>query len=254
MTTSHETRQYKINSFWRPREEAPEAIANRYIRTVEALALIDPVFTPWWYVGRKTISFDQARAELPSLIAKDVGKEWGPVDGYWFGGENSRKPNPRSIDLTGTAGNTLPPVGYGNNEVHLETVTPRICPTDASIVTYDIFRSAMLAIIEAWEVDWCLSYPTDLMDFWPKKRPGRIRMAWMAYVAPEFASLIRPSPDIETQTVAGGGLLMVATRDRFEVTNKGHLKAARAIVTAMTPFNGLPWPPGSSFGPSRRRS
>jgi hypothetical protein len=254
MTMSHETRQYNIDSFWRPREEAPEAVADRYIRMVEALTLIDPVFTPWWYLGRKKIPFDQVRAELPTLIAKDVWRQWGPAEGYRFVGSNWPKNTPRSLLLMGNAGNTMAPVGYGNNNVHLHTVSPDICPTDASIVTYDLFRSAMLAIIEAWDVDWCLSYPTDLMRSWPKKRPGRIRLAWMSYVAPEFAPLVRPSPDIETQTVAGGGILMAATRERFDVTNKSHLKAARAIVTAMAPFNALPWPPGTSFGTSRRRS
>jgi hypothetical protein len=221
---------------------------------VEALTLIDPVFTPWWYLGRKKTPFDQVRAELPTLIAKNIWREWGPAEGYQFAGSNWPKNTPRSLLLMGDAGNTMPVVGYGNNNVHLHTVSPNICPTDASIVTYDLFRATMLAIIEAWEVDWGLSYPSDLIDFWPRKRPGRIRLAWMSYVAPEFAPLVRPSPDIEAQTVAGGGLLLVATRERFEVTNKGHLKAARAIVTAMAPFNALPWPPGSLPGRSRRRS
>ncbi len=42
------------------------------------------------------------------------------------------------------AGSSLPRIGYSNS-VNLETVPSDIHPTDASIVTYDLFRSAMLA-------------------------------------------------------------------------------------------------------------
>ena len=148
-----------------------------------------------------------------------------------------------SINLMGHAGSSLPPIGY-DNSISLETVPLNIHPTDASIVTYDLFRSAMLAIIEAWEVTWCAAYPTNIMDFWPPVGSGHhFRLAWMTYVSPRFAPLIRPPRGIEAQTVAGGGLLMVATRERFDVANTDHMAAARAINTAMAPLNALPWPP-----------
>ena len=244
MTTSHDTRQFNINSYWGPREETLEAIANRYIRMVEALARIDPVFTPWFFVGDgKVIPFDQARVRLPALLAKCVGRDWGPAEGYRLGGANAKRRNPRIFELRGEAGNSMPPVGYSNS-VQLQTADQFAEPTDASIVTYDLFRSAMLAIIEAWDVTWCASFPTDIMKFWPPAGSGHpFKLAWMTYVSPRFASLIRPPRGIESQAVAGGGVLMVATRERFDVTNTGHMAAARAIDTAMAPLNALPWPP-----------
>jgi hypothetical protein len=137
----------------------------------------------------------------------------------------------------------MPPVGYSNS-VQLQTADQFAEATDASIVTYDLFRSAMLAIIEAWDVTWCAAYPRDIMKFWPPVGSRHhFRLAWMTYVSPRFASLIRPPRGIESQTVAGGGVLMVATRERFDVTNTGHMAAARAIDTAMAPLNALPWPP-----------
>ena len=245
MTTSQDTRQFNINSYWGPREETLEAIADRYIRTVEALMRIDPVFTPWIFIGaRPTVApFDQARTKLPELLAKGLAKDWGPAEGYQFGGTNSIGFNRRSISLRCRAGNSMPPRGY-NNSVTLTTVPHNYFPTDASIVTYDLFRSAMLAIIEAWDVTWCAAYPTDIMKFWPPVGSGHhFRLAWMTYVSPRFASLIRPPRGVESQTVAGGGVLRVATRERFDVTNTGHMAAARAIDTAMAPLNALPWPP-----------
>ncbi len=245
MTTSHDTRQYEINSYWGPRRETAEAIADRYIRMVEALMRIDPVFTPWIFIGARptVVPFDQARTELPQLLAKGLGEHWGPAEGYRFGGTNSMGFNRRSIGLMGEAGNSMPPVGY-NNSITLMTVPHNYLPTDASIVTYDLFRSAMLAIIEAWDVTWCAAYPADIMKFWPPAGSGHpFKPAWMTYVSPRFAPLIRPPRSIESQTVAGGGVLMVATRERFDVTNPEHMAAARAIDTAMAPLNALPWPP-----------
>jgi len=244
MTTSHDTRQYEINSYWGPRRETAEAIADRYTRMVEALARIDPVFTPWFFVGDgKVIPFDQARARLPAILAKCVGRDWGPAEGYRLGGGNAKMRNPRIFQLRGQAGNSMPPVGYSNS-VQLHTADQFAETTDASIVTYDLFRSAMLAIIEAWDVTWCAAYPADIMKFWPPAGSGHpFKPAWMTYVSPRFAPLIRPPQSIESQTVAGGGVLMVATRERFDVTNPEHMAAARAIDTAMAPLNALPWPP-----------
>ena len=245
MTTSHKTGRFNIQSYWGPRGETPEAIANRYIRMVEALARIDPVFTPWWYgdIDGKTIPFDQARIRLPALIAENTGEEWGPRDGYSFFGGNALDFNPRCLSLGGRAGNSLCPIGFVNS-VDLETVPRHDGVVDASIVTYDLFRSAMLAIIGAWDVTWCAAYPANLRDFWPPVGSGHhFKLAWMTYVSPRFASQIRPPRGVESQTVAGGGVLMVATRERFDVTNTGHMAAARAIDTAMAPLNALPWPP-----------
>jgi hypothetical protein len=245
MTMPHHIRQYEIMAFWGPREEAPEAIADRYIWMVETLARIDPVFTPWFFVGiRKTLPFDQARAKLPALIAEYVGRDWVPAQGHRFAGKNSRKFTPRSIGIMGRAGNRLPEIGYSYNTVNLETAPSYICPTDASIVTYDLFRAAMVAIIQAWDVEWCMAYPTDLMDFWPRvTEDKRLRLAWMTYISPYFASLIPPPQGIESQIGTRGGVLMVATRERFDVANPEHMEAARAIDAAIAPLNAMPWPP-----------
>ena len=94
---------------------------------------------------------------------------------------------------------------------------------------------------------WCAAYPADLRNFWPPAGSGHpFNLAWMTYVSPRFAPLIRPSQGIETQVVAGGGTLMVATRERFEVSNPDHMAAARAIDEAIAPLNALPWPPESA--------
>ena len=68
------------------------------------------------------------------------------------GGATALKDHPRVIGLRGQAGNSLIPVGLSNNSVDLETAPHGVSPTDAAIVTYDLFRAAMLAIIEAWDV------------------------------------------------------------------------------------------------------
>lgn len=246
MTPPNDTGTFYIQSFWGPRGETPEAIANRYIRMVEALVRIDPVFTPWlyWGVEATALPFDQARAKLPALIAENVDEDWGPRDGYRFGGGNGVKFGSRSLCLSGQAGNSLTPIGISNNSVELETISHPDYRTDASFVTYELFRSAMLAIIEAWDVTWCAVYPNDLEEHWPEVREDKhFRLAWMTYVSPRFAPWIGPPRGIESQNLPGGGLLMVATRERFDIANPAHMAAARAIDTAMIPLNTLPWPP-----------
>jgi hypothetical protein len=43
-----------------------------------------------------------------------------------------------------------------------------------------------------------------------------------------------------------GGIVMIATKDRFDVTNPDHLAAAREIEAAIAPVNALPWPPDAT--------
>ncbi len=146
MTEPNLTGHYNINSYWGPRGETAEAVAGRTIKMIKTLTEIDPVFSPWWYYGAEAVAipFELARSRLPALIAENTDENWGPSEGYRVSGGNSLGNNSRIICMRTRAGNCMPPVGYSNS-IQIETVWPFHYPTDASIVTYDIFRAAMVA-------------------------------------------------------------------------------------------------------------
>jgi len=71
-------------------------------------------------------------------------------------------------------------------------------------------------------------------------------MAWMSYLSARFAPLVVPPRSAIVEHPQGGGLLMIATEERFDVANPAHLGVAREIEAALAPVNALPWPPDAA--------
>ena len=113
-------------------------------------------------------------------------------------------------------------------------------------VTFRLFRAALLAIVEAWKPTWCIAHPVTIYDFWPRSADIHLRLAWMSYVSPRFASLVTPPPSAIAERTAQGGLLMAATKETFRVDNPAHLAVAQDILKALAPFEALPWPPDAT--------
>ena len=109
-----------------------------------------------------------------------------------------------------------------------------------------------MAVVEAWDATWCDVSPFSLHRLLPRdpnRRAPRYHGGWLTYIAPRFASLIRPPASAITEHPPGGGVLMIATEERFDVDEPKHVRVARDIHTALAPLNALPWPPDSDVAP-----
>jgi hypothetical protein len=115
---------------------------------------------------------------------------------------------------------------------------------DPAAITYPIFKSALIALIEAWEAEECHALPYNLLDF--VKRGDHFQEAWMQYLSPPLAHLIAPPSTTINEWLQNGGLLMSATTETFRVDNPAHLAAARDIAAATKPLNALPHIDGSN--------
>jgi hypothetical protein len=107
----------------------------------------------------------------------------------------------------------------------------------------------MLAIVTAWDITWAVIYPAELMKLWtPAHIRGRptLKLAWVTYLSPRFATIVTPPASAIVDYTPEGGIVMAATKDRFDVTNSAHLAAAREIEAAIAPVNALPWPPDAT--------
>ncbi|HVJ52169.1 MAG TPA: Imm52 family immunity protein [Aliidongia sp.] len=243
--------QYTINSCWVPRSETEDSLSFRCLKMARSLSSVNSVFGPWHFLSEACQvpqPLEQIREQLPNLISHspvdrtDEGKPFIPY-GYIFHIGNSDETNPRAVTVNMFVGATATP-GYVNH-VSLHTADPYNEFTDSDIVTYDIFRGAMLAIARAWDVSWCAAYPTELRTL--SASHAKFHAAWMTYVAPRFEPLIQPPASLESERLTDGGLLMVATRDRFDVANPAHLAAAEEIEAALAPLNALSWPPEEDY-------
>jgi len=217
---------------------------------LDELSTIDPVFSSWIFLGRTkgTPLASLTKEGLVRLIADGVDRGDNddspfPQGGYTFGASNGQKGSGHGIKVRIHAGNTLT-ANYRANTANL--TTEQLNETNDSITGLRVLKPAMLALAAAWNATWCGTAPWGINDFeTPHSRPW-FGLEWMTYLSPRFAPMVTPPRSAIVERLTGGGLLMIATEERFETNNPTHLSVARDIEAALAPINALPWPPDAN--------
>jgi hypothetical protein len=104
-------------------------------------------------------------------------------------------------------------------------------------VTYAVFKLAMLAMSDIYNVDWCSAYPDNIMDLW--QRDQTYRMPWMCYIKPAWVLLITPPKTAIVEYQPNDALFMSAAAETLIIANPAHLAVARDIEAAIAPLNAL---------------
>jgi hypothetical protein len=225
---------------WDAREKTPEALAGRFRRLMSAITALHPAFDGWLWgsMDGDMETFASANRDLAAAISKNYFRDdWDekyPKGGYRAAVVNQIERGPTAVVVGASAGDFS--VGRGGNHISLKTDF-RVAP-DPSIVAYEVFRPAILALSETYDVDFCAAYPIDLMALW--RRGQRYRLAWMSYVKPEWASLITPPASAIVEHRPNGGLFMAATDETFRTQSPDHLAVAQDIVAALAPLEAMP--------------
>ncbi|MGH9830687.1 MAG: Imm52 family immunity protein, partial [Blastocatellia bacterium] len=174
--------------------------------------------------------------EVAAGLTKDDLGEPEPIWGYRFGALTRGQAPDRSFSVRVHAGSTYP-MPFPND---IAFYTRPRCIPDPAVITYEIFKRALLAIVEAWSPDRCAAYPLQILNLVGKGQ--YFRESWLQYLCPWLASLVTPPPaPVIVEHLPNGGLLMSATAETFDVENPAHMAAARAIAAAIAPLNALPW-------------
>ncbi|MGH6858197.1 MAG: Imm52 family immunity protein [Methylocella sp.] len=231
---------FNVQAHWERRGETPDALAARFVRMIDSLQRIDSVFARWTCVSKRGKRFETVRDNF----AKEVGAgiirdDWGkpePIQGYQLSAFTRDQPHNRTLEVSVRAGSTYP--RPFPNDIMFMTAHGFI--PDPAVTTYEIFKPALLAMVEAWDPVCAKSYPDALYA----PVPGGIyfHQTWIQYLCPWLASLVTPPPaPVIVEHLPDGGLLMAATTQTFDVENPAHMAAAREIAAAIAPLNALPW-------------
>ena len=232
---------YSIMAYWGPRADTPEALAPRFLRTLDELSAIDPAFSHWQIGYERGIDLAPlSLAEVVEYIA-DGGEEGVPSSGYSFLAL-AKVERPRRFALRFRASRTSR-AELLTNSISIET-SP-LCDGNASLIALAVLKPALLVLASLWQPTWCKIGPWGLNDYRFEPDPPRpwFGPAWVTYLSPRFAPLVTPPPSVIAEHLPDGALLMIATEDRFDTDNPDHLAAALDIQSALAPINALPWPP-----------
>jgi Immunity protein 52 len=235
-------KRFYVRASWEGRAETPDALAARFLRMIDAFKEIDPVFSLWTCGATRPKKFEMVRDRYAEEIAEGISRDdWGeptPVYGYWFGAFTRDTPDNRSFAVRCNAGAT---VGRSfPNDITFETSSMANLEPNSEIVSYRVFRPALLAIVDAWEPVRAGAYSEQLIQL--NESASRFPAAWIQYLNPWLAEKVTPPSTVLVEHLPNGGLLMSATTETFDIDNPKHLAAARDMAAAMAPLNALPWP------------
>jgi len=253
---------YFIRSRWRGGTEAPSDIGLKLLKTLDALSSIDPIFANWMVHDLRnltSLSLEEARSCISSVVENNVERndfdKPTPAYGYSISAAAGPFNDPRSVSLRLFAGGSLckengPVLEFGGDDV----------APDPGIVNYPLFKAALLAINAIWRAPWICAQafrsgynevatdlggalatriesapqvPTD-----PAFPDSIFHIPWIGYLSTELAVGLSLTPEILTERTADGGLLMSVTTERFDPTNRKHVRGSRILAEALIAATG----------------
>jgi hypothetical protein len=230
------------------RREDPAVIGAKLLDSLDALSRIDPLFTDWKIldpVAMTSVPPAIARTHISTIVENNVVRDDydqpEPESGYSLVGLTANPKPSRILTLRVRAG----AVSDGEMSLRFGDI---LQPTDPLIVTYTLFREALLATSAIWQPLWAY-VSAFMMDYWrgpivpgaPVIRYNPFFITWIAYLSPGVTRGFVVEPDLRTESTPDGGLLMSATDERFDLANPEHLRRA-ILAETMIARTGLKFP------------
>jgi hypothetical protein len=253
------TYRYFVRGQWAgPADEKPAVTGAKFLRTLDSLSSIDPLFSDWQINRNWKMTEDDEPRLIPLAIARtrmvdiveegvahdDFGK---PAPGYGYktlAVAGAR--GPRKVAFAARTGLQIFELSFGEHNI----------ASDLTIVTYPLFKAALLAITAAWDAQW--SYAQAIrndfvkvpVNFAPGVPAFRIDTApqvpldptfpksifhvpWIIYLSAQPAAGVSLAPEILTERTPDGRLLMSATTERLDPMSPEHARRARILAETM---------------------
>lgn len=241
--------KYEIRSSLPPNSEGPDALGAKFLNTLDVLSRGNPtIFVDWQVIDFRApppLPLELVRPRIAEIIETGVHRTDDesppePLFGYGAGAVTNSTSESRDFTLMISGGGKMVG-GY----TWLQTGGWKVAP-DPMIVTFPIFKAAMLAINAIWPPSWACAYAYS-KDYATTLRTAEgsyfpysvFNIPWLGYLSRQLATrLILPPPEIITERTPDGGLLMVAIEDRLDPTNPEHLRRARIIAQTMIARTG----------------
>jgi hypothetical protein len=241
-----------------PADEALGVTGAKFLKTLDSLSDIDSLFVDWqvnrnWEIAEdgqpRLIPLGVARKRIEDIVATGVARddfnEPEPIYGYSVLATAGAR-GPRRVAFMADTGSQNCELSFGEHYL----------ASDLSIVTYPLFKAALLTISTVWDVKWAyanarrnefVKVPTDLALGVPGFRidaapqvpvdstfpKSMFAVPWIIYLSARHAAGVRVGDEIQSEHTPDGGLVMSATADRLDPTNPQHVRAARILAETL---------------------
>jgi immunity protein 52 of polymorphic toxin system len=236
---------YEVATYGGPRQESPRACAVHFARMATALSAIHPAFARWKQQGDTAREADIPFCAMPPDIGEltktiengrhvgDISREVMAHLGYALSAWNAIG-GPAGVWFRMNVGAYSATLRFPN-QVHF--MFRRAEDANQDLLSPTIMKAVLLTLIDAWEPDWAIlteeNYARALFERGPLPLP-LFRAGWMTYLSAPYARKFRGPPEAILEPVAGGGILILSTKERFTIDDPDHVIAADAIQEALT--------------------
>jgi hypothetical protein len=254
---------YSVRGSWAGRaDEVPAVTGMKFLTTLDSLSGIDPLLSGWqvyrnWEIAEderpRLVPLDNARKHIAEIVESGVVHddfdEPTPEYGYSVGATAGAR-GPRRVEFSARTGNQTFWLSFGEHNL----------ASDLTIVTYPLFKAALLAISAAWDAQWAyamaarkefIQVPIDFggvpafridtapqVPFDPTFPKSIFHVPWIIYLSPQRAAGVTLAREILTERTPDGGLLMSATTERFNPMDPAHARRARILAETLIARTG----------------
>jgi hypothetical protein len=223
-------------------------LGEKFLRALDLIAEAAPEVGSWLIArspsDRQLISIEDARRIMPKImednVSTDDNDEADPDYGYALMAFNGRGLRSGSINLTAGAG------GRFGDRISFRVGFIDV-PSDPAVVTYRLFRAALLSIVGIWPSVWANAnayradyYKAPTAPGVPPHPYSRFHLPWLSYLSAPLAKGLTLPADILTERTPDGGLLMIAAEERLDPANPEQMRRSRAIAEIMIARAGDP--------------
>lgn len=239
---------YIMQADWRVTPESPSALGERFLETLDRIAAGAPEVGEWTIVDLwdnvRLLPIDEARNIMTRLVENNVSRddydEPDPDFGYHMLGVNTPTITPQSLNWDASVG------GRFGDRITFEVGSVMV-PSDLEIVSYPLFRTALLTTIDLWPSTWANAFADRRYYDEVSPAPGipphpssRYIIPWISYLSAPLAEKLVVPDDISIERTPDGGLLMIAAKERLDPTDPDHMRRSRKIAEIMIERAGEP--------------
>ncbi len=217
--------EFVIYCNWDPEADSAAVHAERVRESLTEIGLICPALRSWKILdlaGGTPVPLEKAQEQLDQIVARGVAAVH----------ELESPESHANFSVIGAGRRSFRGVCAASLTLEFND------RPDPAIVAYPVFKAIMVALAPIWNVTYIQAYTDAIRQYWDSPRRV-LELSWMTYLSEFFAQMITVPNDVSTEQVPGGGVLLSASAEDFDVANPEHMAAARSLRDALNPLNKL---------------